>query len=202
MILATKNGIIKKTRLDQFENTRKTGLVAISIREDDELIKVDLIDENKEIILVTAEGMSIRFKESDVRSTGRTAMGVKGINLSPNDYVVSMEVVQENTDLLVVSENGFGKRTDVNEYRVQKRGGKGVKTYSVTKKTGYLVGAKVVTEEDEVLLINNDGTIIRLEVGNISKLGRNTRGVILMKTEEGQFIVSIALMLEHEGNNG
>ena len=202
LILATKNGIIKKTRLDQFENTRKTGLVAISIREDDELIKVDLIDENKEIILVTAEGMSIRFKESDVRSTGRTAMGVKGINLSPNDYVVSMEVVQENTDLLVVSENGFGKRTDVNEYRVQKRGGKGVKTYNVTKKTGYLVGAKVVTEEDEVLLINNDGTIIRLEVGNISKLGRNTRGVILMKTEEGQFIVSIALMLEHEGNNG
>ncbi|HZX21402.1 MAG TPA: DNA gyrase subunit A [Clostridia bacterium] len=202
LILATKNGIIKKTRLDQFENTRKTGLVAISIREDDELIKVDLIDENKEIILVTAEGMSIRFKESDVRSMGRTAMGVKGVNLSPNDYVVSMEVVQENTDLLVVSENGFGKRTDVNEYRVQKRGGKGVKTYNVTKKTGHLVGAKIVTEEDEVLLINNDGTIIRLEIGNISKLGRNTRGVILMKTEEDQFIVSIALMLEHEGNNG
>ncbi len=202
LTLATKNGIIKKTRLDQFENTRKTGLVAISIREDDELIKVDLIDEDKEIILVTAEGKSIRFKESDVRSMGRTAMGVKGINLSLNDYVVSMEVVQENTDLLVVSENGFGKRTDVNEYRVQKRGGKGVKTYNVTEKTGHLVGAKIVTEEDEVLLINNDGTIIRLKVGNISKLGRNTRGVILMKTEEDQFIVSIALMLEHEGNNG
>ena len=198
LVLATKNGIVKKTQLDQFENTRKTGLVAISIREDDELIKVDLIDEDEEIVLVTAEGMSIRFKENDVRSTGRTAMGVKGIHLSPNDYVVSMEVVQENTDLLVVSKGGFGKRTDIGEYRVQKRGGKGVKTYNMDKKTGQLIGAKMVTEEDEVLLINNDGTIIRLEVNNISKLGRNTKGVILMRTEKDQFIVSIALMLEHE----
>lgn len=172
--------------------------MAISIREDDELIKVDLIDEDEEIVLVTAEGMSIRFKENDVRSTGRTAMGVKGIHLSPNDYVVSMEVVQENTDLLVVSKGGFGKRTDIGEYRVQKRGGKGVKTYNMDKKTGQLIGAKMVTEEDEVLLINNDGTIIRLEVNNISKLGRNTKGVILMRTEKDQFIVSIALMLEHE----
>ncbi|HZK57613.1 MAG TPA: DNA gyrase subunit A [Clostridia bacterium] len=198
LVLATKNGIVKKTQLDQFENTRKSGLVAISIREDDELIKVDLIDEGEEIVLVTVKGMSIRFKENDVRSTGRTAMGVKGIHLSPDDYVVSMEVVQENTDLLVVSENGFGKRTDIGEYRVQKRGGKGVKTYNMDKKTGQLIGAKMVTEEDEVLLINNDGTIIRLEVNNISKLGRNTKGVILMRTEKDQFIVSIALMLEHE----
>ncbi len=201
LILATRNGIIKKTQLDQFENTRRSGLVAISIREDDELIKVELIDEDKEIILVTAEGKSIRFKEGDVRNTGRTAMGVKGINLSPDDYVVSMEVVLEDTDLLVVSEKGFGKRTDINEYRVQKRGGKGVKTYNVTKKTGKLVGAKIVTKEDEALLINNDGTVIRLKVSNISKQGRSTRGVTLMKTEKGQFIVSIALMLEHEENN-
>ena len=201
LILATRNGIIKKTQLDQFENTRKSGLMAISIREDDELIKVELIDENEEIILVTAEGKTIRFKEGDVRSTGRTAMGVKGINLSPDDYVVSMEVVREDTDLLVVSEKGFGKRTDINEYRVQNRGGKGVKTYNVAEKTGKLVGAKIVTKEDEALLINNDGTVIRLKVGNISRQGRNTRGVTLMKTEEGQFIVSIALMPEHEKNN-
>jgi len=201
LILATRNGIIKKTQLDQFENTRKSGLMAISIREDDELIKVELIDENEEIILVTAEGKTIRFKEGDVRSTGRTAMGVKGINLSPDDYVVSMEVVREDTDLLVVSEKGFGKRTDINEYRVQNRGGKGVKTYNVAEKTGKLVGAKIVTKEDEALLINNDGTVIRLKVGNISRQGRNTRGVTLMKTEEGQFIVSIALMPEHEENN-
>ena len=201
LILATRNGIIKKTQLDQFENTRKSGLMAISIREDDELIKVELIDENEEIILVTAEGKTIRFKEGDVRNTGRTAMGVKGINLSPDDYVVSMEVVREDTDLLVVSEKGFGKRTDINEYRVQNRGGKGVKTYNVAEKTGKLVGAKIVTKEDEALLINNDGTVIRLKVSNISRQGRNTRGVTLMKTEEGQFIVSIALMLEHEENN-
>ena len=149
LVLATKNGIIKKTRLDQFENTRKSGLIAISIRENDELIRVELTDEGEEIILVTAKGMSIRFKESDVRDTGRTAMGVKGINLSPDDYVVSMEVVQENTDLLVVSEKGFGKRTDIKEYRVQNRGGKGAKTYNVTKKTGLLVGAKIVADEDE-----------------------------------------------------
>ncbi len=201
LILATRNGIIKKTQLDQFENTRKSGLMAISIREDDELIKVELIDENEEIILVTAEGKSIRFKEDDVRNTGRTAMGVKGIALSSDDYVVSMEVVREDMDLLVVSEKGFGKRTDINEYRVQNRGGKGVKTYNVTKKTGKLVGAKIVTKEDEALLINNDGTVIRLKVSNISRQGRNTRGVTLMKTEEGQFIVSIALMPEHEENN-
>lgn len=201
LILATRNGIIKKTQLDQFENTRKSGLMAISIREDDELIKVELIDENEEIILVTAEGKSIRFKEDDVRNTGRTAMGVKGINLSSDDYVVSMEVVREDMDLLVVSEKGFGKRTDINEYRVQNRGGKGVKTYNVTKKTGKLVGAKIVTKEDEALLINNDGTVIRLKVSNISRQGRNTRGVTLMKTEKGQFIVSIALMPEHEENN-
>ncbi len=202
LVLATKNGIIKKTRLDQFENTRKSGLIAISIRENDELIRVELTDEGEEIILVTAKGMSIRFKESDVRDTGRTAMGVKGINLSPDDYVVSMEVVQENTDLLVVSEKGFGKRTDIKEYRVQNRGGKGAKTYNVTKKTGQLVGAKIVADEDEVLLINNDGTVIRLKVSNISKMGRNTIGVTLMKTEKDQSVVSIALMLEHEEDEG
>ena len=127
-------------------------------------------------------------------------MGVKGIDLSQDDYVVSMEVVQEGTDLLVFSEKGFGKRTNINEYRVQNRGGKGVKTYNVTKKTGQLVDAKVVTGEDEVFLINNDGTVIRLEVKSISRLGRNTIGVTLMKTEKDQSVVSIALMLEHEEN--
>ncbi len=198
LVLATKKGIIKKTELNQFENTRKSGLIAISIRENDELIKVKLTDENGEIMLVTSKGMSIRFKESDVRSTGRAAMGVKGINLSPDDYVVSMEIIEENMDLLVVSENGFGKRTKLGEYRLQTRGGKGVKTYNVTKKTGPLVGAKIVTEDDEILLINNDGTVIRLKVSNISRLGRNTRGVTLMRTKEGQSIVTIALMSEPE----
>lgn len=198
LLLATKNGIVKKTQLSQFENTRRSGLIAISIREDDELIGVKLTDEGEEIILVTAGGMSIRFRESDVRSTGRTAMGVKGINLLPDDYVVSMEVLDESMDLLVVSEKGFGKRTDLKEYRIQTRGGRGVKTYNVAEKTGRLVGAKIVTEEDEVLLINNDGTVIRLKVDSISKQGRNTRGVTLMRTEKDQFIVSIALTSDHE----
>ncbi len=198
LVLATKNGIIKKTQLDQFENTRRSGIIAISIRENDELIKVKLVDEGEELILVTAEGMSIRFKENNVRSTGRTAMGVKGIDLAPNDYVVSMEVIEENTDLLVISEKGFGKRTDIEEYRAQNRGGKGVITYNVTKRTGHLVGAKIVTDEDEILIINNDGTIIRLKVSNISKLGRNTMGVTLMRTEKTQTVASIALMLEHD----
>lgn len=198
LVLATKNGIIKKTQLSQFENTRKSGLIAISIREDDELIKVKLTDEDQDIILVTSKGMSIRFKESDVRDMGRSAMGVKGINLSSNDHVVSMEIAEEHRDLLVVSEKGFGKRTDLSEYRLQSRGGKGIKTYNVTNKTGSLVGAKIVTDDDEVLLINNDGTVIRLNVNHISKLGRNTRGVTLMRTEEDQAIVTIAVMPGHE----
>ena len=198
LVLATKNGIIKKTQLSQFENTRKSGLIAISIRENDELIKVKLTDENEDIILVTSQGMSIRFKESDVRDMGRSAMGVKGINLSPNDHVVSMEVVEDDKDLLVVSEKGFGKRTDTDEYRLQTRGGKGIKTYNVTKKTGPLVGAKIVTTEDEILLINNDGTVIRLNVSNISKLGRNTKGVTLMRMEEDQSIITVALMAASE----
>ncbi|ABW17577.1 DNA gyrase subunit A [Alkaliphilus oremlandii] len=198
LVLATKNGIIKKTQLSQFESTRKSGLIAISIREDDELIKVKLTDEDSEIILITAQGMSIRFKEQDVRDMGRSAMGVKGINLSPKDHVVSMEIVEENKDLLVISEKGFGKRTDTSEYRLQTRGGKGIKTYNVTGKTGPLVGAKIVTDEDEVLLINNYGTVIRLNVSNISKLGRNTKGVTLMRMEEDQSIITIALMASTE----
>jgi len=198
LILATKKGIVKKTQLCQFENTRKSGLIAISIREDDELIKVKLTDESQDVILVTSQGMSIRFKETDVRDMGRSAMGVKGVNLSPKDHVVSMEIVEEDKDLLVISEKGFGKRTDLSEYRLQSRGGKGIKTYNVTKKTGSLVGAKIVTTEDEVLLINNDGTVIRLNVSNISKLGRNTKGVTLMRMGENQSIITIALMSAQE----
>ncbi len=196
LVLATKKGIVKKTKLSQFENTRKSGLIAINIREDDELIRVRLTDEDEDILLVTSKGMSIRFKESDVRDMGRSAMGVKGINLAKDDHVVSMEIAEDNMDLLVVSQKGLGKRTDLKEYRLQTRGGKGIKTYNATKKTGSLVGAKIVDTDDEILLINNNGTVIRLSVSNISKLGRNTRGVTLMRTEEEQSIVSIALMPE------
>ncbi len=198
LVMATKKGIIKKTQLSQFENTRKSGLIAINIREDDELISVRSTNENQEIIFVTSNGMAIQFNEKEVRDMGRTAMGVKGINLSKSDVVVAMEVTDESKDLLVVSEKGFGKRTDLKEYRVQSRGGKGVKTYNVNTRSGSLVGAKIVNNDDDVLLINNDGTVIRLEVKDISKMGRNTKGVTLMKTQSEQKIVSVALIPKHD----
>lgn len=198
LVLATKKGIIKKTELCQFENTRKTGLIAINIREDDELISVRMTNNNQNIVFVTAGGMAIQFNENEVRDMGRSAMGVKGINLSKNDEVVAMEITDEDKDILVVSERGFGKRTDVAEYRLQSRGGKGVKTFNINKKSGKLVGAKIVDNEDDILLINNDGTVIRLNVNEISKMGRVTKGVTLMKTDGEQKIVSIALIPQHE----
>lgn len=198
LTMATKKGIIKKTQLSQFENTRRSGLIAISIREDDELIGVRLTDIGEEIIMITAKGMAIRFKENDVRDMGRGAMGVKGIRLAENDEVVAMEVAEDSKDLLVVSEKGFGKRTDLSQYRLQSRGGKGIKTYNTTAKSGLLVGAKIVTNEDDILLITNDGIVIRLNVDNVSKMGRNTKGVTLMRTDENKSIVSIAQIPQHE----
>ncbi len=198
LVMATKKGIVKKTQLNQFENTRRSGLIAISIREDDELISVRLADKDKEIIMITARAKAIRFKEEDVRDMGRAAMGVKGITLDDDDEVVAMEIVEENKEILVVTEKGFGKRTDLSQYRVQLRGGKGIKTFNISKKSGLLVGAKIVTKEDEVLLITNDGIVIRLNVGNISKMGRNTRGVTLMRTDDNKNIVSIAQIPQHD----
>lgn len=192
LILATKLGIIKKTELSQFDTSRKAGLIAISLREDDELISVKLTDGKQEIIMVTREGMSIRFDENDVRDMGRSAMGVKGMNLSDEDHIVAMELVSEGSDLLVVSEYGFGKRTDLEEYRIQSRGGKGIITYNTKDKTGLIVGAKVVSDEDDVMLISTDGVIIRLEVRYISRMGRNTQGVTLMRVGQDTNIVSIA----------
>lgn len=198
LLLATKNGLVKKTSLEQFETTRRTGLIAINIKDDDELISVRLCNEEQEIIMITSNGMSIRFKEEDVREVGRSAMGVKGITLSPEDHVVAMEVIEDDKDLFVVSQKGFGKRTDISEYRLQSRGGKGIKTYNVSDKTGNLVGAKLVNIDDEILLVNNDGIIIRLNVKNISKLGRNTKGVTLMKVEENSNIVTVAQLPNHD----
>ncbi|ABR46250.1 DNA gyrase, A subunit [Alkaliphilus metalliredigens QYMF] len=198
LVMATQKGIIKKTELCQFDNTRKTGLMAINIREDDELISVRLINKEQEIFMITSQGMSIRFKEDNVRDMGRTAMGVKGINLAEKDYVVAMEVLEDNKDLLVVSENGLGKRTDLSEYRLQTRGGKGIKTYKVSKKTGNLIGAKIVEDHDEILLMTNEGIVIRLNVKGISKMGRATRGVTLMNTGTEKSIVSIAQIPYHE----
>lgn len=199
LLFATKNGIVKKTKQEEFKNINKSGLIAISLREDDELIGVKLTDGEKDVLLATKEGMSIRFNEKDIRHMGRSAMGVKGITLSSDDKVVSMSLFEENKDLLVVSENGYGKRTNIDEYRLQSRSGKGIKTYNVTEKTGQIVGALMVNEDDEIMMINSDGVLIRLRVNEISMLGRVTSGVKLMKTNDEVNVVSIAkIRIEEE----
>ena len=199
LLLATKNGIVKKTDREEFKNINKAGLIAIGLREDDELIGVRVTDGNKDVLLVTKDGMSIRFNENDIRPMGRSAMGVKGVTLSKDDEVVSMSLCEEGTDVLVVSENGFGKRTDINEYRTQIRAGKGIKTYNISDKTGKLVGAEMVNEDDEMMIINSDGVLIRLRVNEISLFGRVTSGVKLMKTDDEVNVVSISkIKMEEE----
>ncbi len=192
LIMATKDGHVKKTDLMQYDNIRRGGLLAVTLRENDELIDVRLTDGEKDIILVTREGMSIRFQESDVRPLGRVSQGVKGITLDEGDYVIGMGTSREDATLLVVTENGFGKRTELEEYKTQTRGGKGILTYRVTDKTGRVAGIKLVHETDEIMLISSDGTIIRMEVAGISILGRATQGVTLMRTSDGNRVVSIA----------
>ena len=193
VLMATANGLIKKTSLCEYSNIRKTGIQAITLKEDDELIDVRLTDGNNDIIMVTREGLSIRFKEEEVRAVGRTSMGVKGIALGKEDKVVGMEPIKEdNGYVLAITENGFGKRTELEEYRCQGRAGKGVLTYKVTSKTGNIVGVKLVNDNDEVMLITDTGIIIRLNVNDISILGRNTQGVTLMRTSDGGKVINIA----------
>ena len=193
LLMATKNGLIKKTALTEYNSARRTGLQGITLKEDDELITVRLTDGEDNVVLVTREGMCITFDEKDVRPIGRVSQGVIGIRLDDEDEVIGMEsvIAGGKATLLAITENGFGKRTELDEYRVQIRGGKGVITYKITPKTGKLVGARVATEEDDVMLITDTGTIIRLEVKDISVLGRSTQGVTLMRTNDGGKVVSI-----------
>lgn len=195
LIMGTKNGIIKKTSLSAYSSIRKNGVIAIKLREDDELIGVRMTNGNSEILIITKNGYSIRFNESDVRPMGRTATGVKAITLREGDITVGMEVAKEDEELLVVSEKGFGKRTSVSEYPIRHRGGKGVITYKVTNKTGTLVGARIVNDTDEIMLINDTGVAIRLAVSGISSSGRNTMGVTLMRAKDGEIIVAIAKII-------
>ena len=197
LLFATKDGIIKKTPLPEYNSSRKTGLQAITLKEGDELIDVKLTDGEDNIVLVTRKGICITFDEKDVRSMGRVSQGVIGIRLGVDDYVIGMESVMagNKATLLAITENGFGKRTELDEYRVQTRGGKGVITYKITPKTGELVGVKIVHENDDVMLVTDTGTIIRLEVKDISVLGRSTQGVTLMRTNEGK-VVSIEKVVE------
>ena len=200
LFFTTKEGISKRSPLTSFAHIRNNGLIALSLREGDELISVRLTDGSKDIIIGTKKGMLIRFPETDVRSMGRTATGVKGISLDSNDEVVGMEVLEETNDVLIVTKNGYGKRTTASEYRIQGRGGKGIKTCHVTEKNGDLVSMRAVTGEEDLMLITTGGVLIRMDVGGISKMGRNTQGVklISMKESEDEFVATVAKVEKEE----
>ena len=198
LMMATRKGLVKKTPIQDYANVRKIGLAAISLRDDDDLIEVKATDDKKDIILVTKYGQCIRFKESDVRSTGRVSMGVRGINLLDGDEVVAMQLNTQGYYLLVVSENGMGKRTSISEFTCQNRGGKGVKCYKITEKTGNVIGAKAVNEENEIMMITTEGIIIRLQCSDISILGRITSGVKLINLSDGVTVASFAKVREKE----
>ena len=207
LMMATRNGLVKKTPIQEYANVRKVGLAAIALRDDDELIEVKATNNKKDVILVTKYGQCIRFKETDVRSTGRVSMGVRGINLADGDEVVAMQLNSQGYYLLVVSENGMGKMTSISEFTVQNRGGKGVKCYKITEKTGNVIGAKAVNEENEIMMINTEGIIIRLQCSDISILGRITSGVKLINLPDGVTVASFAKVREKEdertaGNDG
>ena len=192
--MATKKGIVKKTTLTDFDTARKGGLIAITLDEDDELIGVKKTNGERMVILGTRDGLSIAFAESDVRAMGRVARGVRGIRLSGDDVVIGMDNLKRDAEVLTVTAEGFGKRTPTTEYRLQSRGGKGIINLKVTKKTGQVVGLKVVQPGQELMLITTEGIVIRTDVDDISVISRNTQGVMLMKTESGDKVASLATM--------
>ena len=192
LFMATRRGLVKKTPIKEYANVRKTGLAAITLRDDDELIEVKYTDDQKDIILATKYGQCIRFHETDVRPTGRTSMGVRGMNLTDHDEVIGMQLDSQGSHLLIVSEKGMGKRTAMEEFSPQNRGGKGVKCYKITEKTGNVVGIKAVDEEDEIMVINTEGIVIRMRCSSISILGRITSGVKLINLQENDKVASIA----------
>ena len=196
LFMVTRKGIVKKTPILEYSNVRKNGLAAINLREDDELIEVKVTNADSEIFLVTRDGMCIRFKETDVRNTGRTSMGVIGMTLSDNDEIVGMQLDHQGDSLLIVSENGLGKRTSMDEFTVQHRGGKGVKCYKITEKTGYVIGVKAVTDENEIMMITTEGIIIQIRMDDVSQLGRITSGVKLINLDAGVTVAQIAKVRE------
>ncbi len=200
LFMVTKKGIVKKTPVMEFSNVRKNGLAAINLREDDELIEVKNTSSDTEIFLVTRQGMCIRFKETDVRPTGRTSMGVIGMNLSDDDEIVGMQLDHQGDSLLIVSENGMGKRTYLEEFTIQKRGGKGLKCYKITEKTGYVVGVKAVNDDHEIMMITDGGIIIQLRMDEISTLKRITSGVKMINLDEGTKVAKIAKVREKISN--
>ncbi len=200
LFMVTKGGIVKKTSLDEFSNIRKNGLVAINLREEDELIEVKATDASSEVFLVTRQGMCIRFKETDVRNTGRASMGVIGMNLSDQDEIVGMQLQSQGDSLLIVSENGMGKRTYLDEFNVQHRGGKGIKCYKITEKTGDVIGVKAVNDDNEIMMITTAGIIIQLRMEDVSTLSRITSGVKLIQLEKNNKVAQIAKVREKISN--
>ena len=198
LLFATKHGIVKKTKVKEYINIRKTGLVAINLREEDELIEVKATNGEKDILLVTKYGMCIRFNERDVRSTGRASMGVIGMNLDDGDEIVGMQLDHQGDSLLIVSENGLGNRTYLNEFKIQSRGGKGVFTYRITDKTGALVGMNAVDDSNDIITITDDGILIRMHSDEISTFGRQTQGVRIMRLADDVKVVSMALTSKEE----
>ena len=199
LIFLTQNGIIKKTKLDSFKHIRKNGIIAMNLKDDDQLIEVRKTNGEREVIIVTAMGMAIRFSEENVRAMGRNAMGVIALKLRGDDKVVAMDLVEDNKDLLVVSEYGFGKRTPLKEYRLQNRGGIGLKTYNPKEKTGKLISAKVIDNKDDIIMISMSGIVIRLLGEDISTMGRNTQGVTLMRIDSGEDkVMAVAKYIEEE----
>lgn len=198
LFMATKHGIVKKTPLTEYDSSRRDGLIAINLDEDDKLVAVELTHGKEEIILGTQEGIAIRFSEEDVRPMGRVTRGVKGITLTNNDYVVNMDVARDGADLLTVTANGYGKRTPLTEYRSQTRGGKGIINIKTTKRNGPVVGVQLVKDEDEIMMISAEGIIIRLSAKDVSSMSRNTQGVTLMRTGDNDHIVAIARVVTEE----
>ena len=196
LFMVTRKGIVKKTAIVEYSNVRKNGLIAINLRDDDELIEVKTTNKDTEILLVTKFGMCIRFRETDVRNTGRSSMGVIGMNLDDRDEVIGMQLNTQGDELLIVSENGMGKRTDISEFSVQNRGGKGVKCYKIVEKTGNVVGVKAVNEEHEIMMITTEGIIIQIRMSDVSVLGRITSGVKLINLEKGVKVAKIAKVRE------
>jgi DNA gyrase subunit A len=200
LFFATQQGIVKKTPLEDYSNIRKVGLIAIGLREDDKLIGVKLTDGNQEIVMGTKDGMSIRFPEQDVRAMGRSATGVKGIQLSDDDVVIDMDVIDPTNSVLIVTSKGYGKRTPVEEYRIQTRGGKGIKTLNVTDKNGPVVGLKVVQEDEDLMIITAQGTVIRMSMSGISMMGRNTQGVRLIHIKEDDEVSTVTRVQKSDGD--
>ena len=202
VIMGTRKGIIKKTDLSAFRNPRAGGIIAIGVEEGDSVIAVEMSDGKEQIFLGTRDGMAIRFEETDVRPMGRTAYGVRGISLREGDEVVAMEVVREGTTLLTVAQNGYGKRTELEEYRLQSRGGVGIINIQTSDRNGKVVGIAYVHDDDQLMLISQQGMILRMRAGGIRAIGRATQGVRLIEMEEGDMVVSVAKLAEREEDEG